>query len=124
MELNTLMQKEMGEKDETIRILETKNEALRQTLDARVDELEVLKQKVSMLEEEVCDKVVCMQVTVSESCVCSYRPKVLRKESYWMRRESCWQTLLFMVGCAREVSRGPLLTYGVNVTLKWKEGTS
>ena len=73
MELNTLMQKEMGEKDETIRILETKNEALRQTLDARVDELEVLKQKVSMLEEEVCDKVVCMQVTVSVYVVISQK---------------------------------------------------
>lgn len=82
MELNTLMQKEIGEKDETIRILETKNEALRQTLDARVDELEVLKQKVSMLEEEVCNKIVCMQVTVPELCICSYQSKVLRKRNY------------------------------------------
>lgn len=54
MELNALMQKELGEKDETIRILEAKNIALRQTLDAKVDELEVLKQKVSMLEQKVC----------------------------------------------------------------------
>ena len=122
MELNTLMQKEMSEKDETIRILENKNEALRQTLDARVDELEVLKQKVTMLEEEVCNEVVCTQVTLS--LLCSYRPRQLRKKSYWMRRESCWQTLLSMVGCAREGSRVPLLTYGVNATLKWKEGTS
>lgn len=48
------MQRELNEKDEKIRILEAKNETLRQMADAKADELEAIKQKVSMLEQEVC----------------------------------------------------------------------
>lgn len=47
------MQKELEQKDEKIRILEAKNETLRQTTDAKTDEIENLKQKISMLEQEV-----------------------------------------------------------------------
>ena len=54
MELNTQMQIELDERDERIRILENKNAALRQTVDTKVEESEVLKQKVSLLEQEVC----------------------------------------------------------------------
>ena len=48
------MQKDLNEKEEKIRILEAKNETLRQTADTKTDEIENLKQKVMMLEQEVC----------------------------------------------------------------------
>lgn len=54
MELNAQIQKELDAKDEIIRILEDKNAALTQTVDMRVDEIEILKQKMLMLEQEVC----------------------------------------------------------------------
>ena len=47
------MQKELEQKEEKIRILEAKNETLRQTTDTKTEEIEDLKQKVSMLEQEV-----------------------------------------------------------------------
>lgn len=56
MELNAQMEKELGAKDEAIRLLETKNTVLTKALDAKVDELEVLKQKLSLLEEELSIK--------------------------------------------------------------------
>lgn len=48
------MQKDLSDKEEKIRILEAKNETLRQTADSKTDEIETLKQKISMLEQEVC----------------------------------------------------------------------
>lgn len=54
LELNAQMQKDLSDKEEKIRILEAKNETLRQTADAKTDEIETLKQKISMLEQEVC----------------------------------------------------------------------
>ena len=53
LELNAQMQKELDEKEEKIRILEAKNETLRQTAEEKTDEIETLKHKVSMLEQEV-----------------------------------------------------------------------
>ena len=47
------MQRELVEKDEKIRILEAKNETLRQTVDAKTSEVENFKQRVVMLEQEV-----------------------------------------------------------------------
>ena len=54
LELNAQMQKELEEKEEKIRILEAKNETLSRTADTKTDEIENLKQKISMLEQEVC----------------------------------------------------------------------
>ena len=54
MELNAQMQKELEEKEEKIRILEAKNETLSRTADTKTDEIENLKQKISMPEQEVC----------------------------------------------------------------------
>ena len=53
MELNAQIQRELNDKDEKIRIMETKNETLRQIVEAKVDELELLKQRVAVLEQEV-----------------------------------------------------------------------
>lgn len=50
------MQKELDEKEEKIRILEAKNETLSRTADAKADEIENLKEKISMLEQEVCSR--------------------------------------------------------------------
>lgn len=47
------MQRELDEKDEKIRMLEAEHVMLTQTVDGKVDELEGLKQKLSMLEQEV-----------------------------------------------------------------------
>lgn len=58
------MQKDLSEKEERIRILEAKNETLRQTADTKTDEIENLKQKIMMLEQEVVlchHKIVYMQ---------------------------------------------------------------
>ena len=54
LELNAQMQKELDEKEEKIRILEAKNETLSRTTDAKTDEIENLKEKISVLEQEVC----------------------------------------------------------------------
>lgn len=51
--MNAQMQRELGEKDEKIRILEAKNETLRQTVDAKINEVESFKQRVVMLEQQV-----------------------------------------------------------------------
>lgn len=51
--MNAQMQQDLEKKDETIRVLEAKNETLRQTLDTKTDEIENFKQKISMLEQEV-----------------------------------------------------------------------
>ena len=56
LELNAQMQKELDEKEEKIRILEAKNETLSRTADAKADEIENLKEKISMLEQEVCSR--------------------------------------------------------------------
>ena len=64
LELNAQMQKDLSEKEEKIRILEAKNETLRQTADAKTDEIENLKQKIMMLEQQVAlyhRKIVYMQ---------------------------------------------------------------
>jgi len=47
------MQRELEQKQEKIRILEAKNETLKQTAEAKTNEVEELKQKLVMLETEV-----------------------------------------------------------------------
>ena len=53
MELNAQIQRELDEKDEKIRIMEAKNETLRQIVGAKADELELLKQREAALQQEV-----------------------------------------------------------------------
>ena len=87
MEINVLMQKELDEKDETIRMLEDKNRALKRTIDAKVDELETLKQQASLLEQEVCDSISILNRHVS-SLFYSYQAEVLGKRNYWRRKKN------------------------------------
>ena len=47
------MQRELEQKEEKIRILEAKNETLKQMAEAKTNEVEGLKQKLAMLETEV-----------------------------------------------------------------------
>jgi len=47
------MKKDLDAKNEKIRILEAENETLLQTIDVKIDEAEILKQTVTMLEQEV-----------------------------------------------------------------------
>lgn len=53
LELNAQMQKELEDKEEKIRVLEAKNETLKQAAETKTDEIENLKHKVMMLEQEV-----------------------------------------------------------------------
>ena len=112
------MQKDLNDKEEKIRILEAKNETLRQTADTKTDEIENLKQKVLMLEQEVCTEGLLKLCT--SASLHSYQVKQMRKRNYWMRKKSYWQTLAYMVGCVREALRGLLPTTGVDATLKLK----
>jgi len=47
------MQKELEQKEEKIRILEAKNETLKQAAESKTNEVEELKQKLAILETEV-----------------------------------------------------------------------
>ena len=108
------MQKELEHKEEKIRILEAKNETLKQTAEAKTNEVEELKQKLAMLETEVEQKDIfyCLLTVL----VCSYPPKLLKKRNYRMKSENCWLTLASMAGCVRKVPKAQLPTLGVGVT--------
>lgn len=53
LEINAQMQRELEQKEEKIRILEAKNVTMKQTAEAKTNEVEELKQKLAMLETEV-----------------------------------------------------------------------
>ena len=80
LELNAQMQKDLNDKEEKIRILEAKNETLRQSADTKTDEIENLKQKISMLEQEVYS-VVLLKLCTS-ALLHSYPVKQMRKKNY------------------------------------------
>ena len=90
MELNVQIQKELDEKDETIRMLEDKNTVLKRTIDAKVDELETLKQQVSLLEQEVCGGPISKIKLHVSRLFCSCPAEVLRKRNYWRRKKNWW----------------------------------
>ena len=86
------MQKDLNEKEEKIRILEAKNETYRQAADTKTDEIENLKQKVMMLEQEVCILKLFINCVRMLCYTDSYQVKLMKKKNYWMRKESYWQT--------------------------------
>lgn len=68
LEQHAQMQKELTVKDERIKLLESKNGKLIQIIDEKTIELEALKQKASLLEQEVSG---LLKLCISVLIICS-----------------------------------------------------